>query len=144
MIDDFIWSLMKNELVKGLDDDRKENMREVFDLVRDRFQDDDFKILLPIVRRVYPTLSEILKPKDFVDRLHEKINVGLADFVKNNILIFYTGLWETFYFKTHCDIFGDTLKNNNNNIDIEAELMASIAVIMVKEFEEEFEEELRS
>ncbi len=137
MVNDLTWILMKNELVKGISNDRKENMREVFDLVRDQSQEDDFRILLPIVRRVYPTLSKILKPKEFVDRLLKNPNARFADFIKNSIFIFDAGLWETFYFKTHCDIFGDTLKNNNNNIDIEAELMASIAVTMVKEFEEE-------
>lgn len=135
-MDDSIWILVKNELVKGLDDDRKENMREVFDLVRDRVQDDDLRILLPIVRRVYPTLSKILKSKEFVDRLLKNPNAGSADFIKNSIFIFDAGLRETFYFKTCCNIFGDIIKDKNN-IDIEAELMAFIAATIAKEFEEE-------
>ncbi len=136
MVNDLTWILMKNELVKGVSDDRKENMREVFDLVRGQSQEDDFKILLPIIRRVYPTLSEILEPKEFVNRFLKKLNVGSADFIKNSILIFYTGLWETFSFKTHCNIPYDTIKDHNN-IDIEAELMAFIAATITKELEDE-------
>lgn len=136
MVNDLTWILMKNELVKDISNDRKENMREVFDLVRDQSQEDDFRILLPIVRRVYPTLSKILKPKEFVDRLLKNPNARFADFIKNSIFIFDAGLRETFYFKTCCNIFGDIIKDKNN-IDIEAELMAFIAATMVKEFEEE-------
>lgn len=136
MVNDLTWILMKNELVKGVDDDRKENIREVFDLVRDQTQEDDFRMLLPIIRRVYPTLSKILEPKEFVDRFLKKLNVGSANFIKNSVLIFDVGLWETFCFKTHCNTPYDTIKNRNN-IDIEAELMAFIAATVTKELEEE-------
>ncbi|KKM90775.1 hypothetical protein LCGC14_1235250 [marine sediment metagenome] len=136
MVNDLTWILMKTELVKGVSNDRKENMCEVFDLVRDQGQDDDLNILLPIVRGVYPKLSKILEPKDFVDRFFKKIHNGSANFIKNNLHIFYTGLWETFCFKTYYSILYDMLKDTNS-IDIEAELMAAMAATIAKEFEEE-------
>lgn len=134
-MDDSIWNLVRNGLVEGIDDNKKENMSVVFDLIKDLSRNDDLRILLPIVRRIYPNLSEILEPKDFVDRLLKKLNVGSADFVKNSILIFYAGLRETFNFKTRYIISADITKGNN--IDIEAELMAAMATTIAKEFEEE-------
>lgn len=136
MVHDITWNLLKNELVNGVDDDRKENMRKVFDLVRDQGQDDDLNILLPIVRSVYPKLSKILEPKDFVDGFLKKIHNGSANFVKNNLHIFYAGLQETFCFRTYYNTFDNILKDTNN-IDIEAELMAAMAATITKEFEEE-------
>lgn len=114
MINQEQWILMKNQLAEGVDNDKKENMYEVFDLILDQIEDFDkdyLKITLPIARSVYPNLSETVEPKDFVDRFFKKIKF---------------------------EIISDTVDKpveNNDDRDVEAELMVSIASIIAKEFE---------
>ena len=55
------WNLMKTALVEGMDDNKKENMCEVFDLVKDPYEDNNISHDKQTVSEMEDILQNILK-----------------------------------------------------------------------------------